>query len=556
MLLTLQQLGTQSYSLVVIGAGPAGIIVALEYARRCPQARVLLVEYGAGGAPEKNQLDDTVRVLNPVNHHEPYECTNKGLGGTSQTWGGRCVMYDRGDFIPRPVIGDHCTWDESFFDECLPHVGATQSYFESGQGRFELRDRDASGERVKPLAEGFKSDLVTDRMLERWSLPTRFGVRYREAMENQANLEVVQGAELLPMTKDSKEGWIKEITLGEVGGALSKNVTTEAVVLAMGAQETTRWLLRSPAVFSQLAAVPDALGKYYQGHVSGKIATICFNGEPKATEYGFRREADGTYQRRRFQFTKQAMVDRNLLNTAFWLDNPLYFDPGHHSGPMSFMYLAMVTPILGKKLAPPSVAYSITKGRVNRVGAHIVNIIKGLPGSLWTPFSIFVRRYCVKRQLPGVFLYSANNRYALHFHAEQRPAAENQMRLGDDGQTLVIDYRVTAEDAEEVVRGHELLDAELRACGSGYLDYWFPPERRVAAIQEMSKDGVHQSGTTRIGDSPEKGVVDRDLRVWGTKNLYVCSSSAFPTSGQANPTFFLGTCAIRLAHHLSKHAHR
>jgi choline dehydrogenase-like flavoprotein len=47
-------------------------------------------------------------------------------------------------------------------------------------------------------------------------------------------------------------------------------------------------------------------------------------------------------------------------------------------------------------------------------------------------------------------------------------------------------------------------------------------------------------------------VVDRDLRIHGTRNVYVCSSSAFPTSGQANPTFFLGMFAVRLAGMLAR----
>ena len=130
------------------------------------------------------------------------------------------------------------------------------------------------------------------------------------------------------------------------------------------------------------------------------------------------------------------------------------------------------------------------------------------------------------------------------------------MEVTDDGKMLVIHYRVTEADAEGVIRAHELFDAELQACGAGRLEYWFPPEERLAAIKAMSKDGVHQSGTTRIADDAEHGVVNRDLRVWGTSNLYVCSSSVFPTSGQANPTFFMGICAIRLAHHLADHGHR
>ena len=91
----------------------------------------------------------------------------------------------------------------------------------------------------------------------------------------------------------------------------------------------------------------------------------------------------------------------------------------------------------------------------------------------------------------------------------------------------------------------------MRKFNCGELEYWFKGEELAAAIKLMSKDGIHQSGTTRIADTPDKGVVDKNLKVWGTQNLYVCSSSVFPTSGQANPTFYLGAFAARLAKYLT-----
>ena len=74
-------------------------------------------------------------------------------------------------------------------------------------------------------------------------------------------------------------------------------------------------------------------------------------------------------------------------------------------------------------------------------------------------------------------------------------------------------------------------------------------------MKEISRDGLHQNGTTRIADGPDRGVVDSNLRLFGTKNVYICSSSAFPTSGQANPTFLLGMFAVRLADHLREVVH-
>jgi len=241
-----------------------------------------------------------------------------------------------------------------------------------------------------------------------------------------------------------------------------------------------------------------------------------------------------------------------LLNTAFWLDNPLYYDPKHKNGAMSFMYLAMIAPFLGKKLAPPAIAHSITKGEARDVRKHIWNVIKDLPGSIITPATIFYKRYCLKRKLPGVFLFSPLNNYALYFHSEQMPHFANNMELGSDGETLIINYNVTDTDVNSVIKLHDALDKWLKECNCGRLEYWHKKEELPDVIKKISKDGIHQIGTTRIADSPKDGVVDRNLKLWGTKNIFVCSSSVFPTSGQANPTFFLGAFAVRLANHLEK----
>src|SRR5277367_509622 len=109
----------ETYDLCIVGAGPAGIILALEYARLQPKHRILLIEYGAGGKEVRNKLDDTIRVEGLLNHHGPYECTNKGIGGTSASWGGRCVMYDEIDFMQREILEGQCTWDVALFKESL-----------------------------------------------------------------------------------------------------------------------------------------------------------------------------------------------------------------------------------------------------------------------------------------------------------------------------------------------------------------------------------------------------------------------------------------------------
>ncbi len=59
---------------------------------------------------------------------------------------------------------------------------------------------------------------------------------------------------------------------------------------------------------------------------------------------------------------------------------------------------------------------------------------------------------------------------------------------------------------------------------------------------------AHEVGTMRM--KSQGGVVNEDLQVVGTTNVYVCDLSVFPDSPTANPSLTLVALALRLAEHL------
>ena len=65
-------------------------------------------------------------------------------------------------------------------------------------------------------------------------------------------------------------------------------------------------------------------------------------------------------------------------------------------------------------------------------------------------------------------------------------------------------------------------------------------------------DASHHMGTTRMAADSSEGVVDRHCRVFGTENLYIASSSVFPTAHGYSPTYTILALARRLGHHLLK----
>ena len=163
---------------------------------------------------------------------------------------------------------------------------------------------------------------------------------------------------------------------------------------------------------------------------------------------------------------------------------------------------------------------------------------------------LFCKRFLQKRKIPSIIRKSREGKYMLHYHVEQSPVYDSRVMLSDKkdahGQRrLYVDYRVADLDIGSIIRGHQIIDRHLRAHGAGKLSYI--SDNVEKDIRDQAGVGSHHIGTTRMSALPEDGVVDEQCRVHGVDNLFVASSSVFPTAGHANPTMTIVAIAIRIA---------
>jgi choline dehydrogenase-like flavoprotein len=535
----------------VVGAGPAGIATALELSRA--GVDVLLVESGSRRYSARTQALAEAEICKPQRHHDMQDAVRRMLGGTSHLWGGRCVPYDPIDFEQRDWLPE-ARWPIRHA-EMARYLEEACSYCGCGSNAFTVETAPGLSPSVR-LTENFVDGEVRSDSLERWSAHPDFCRAHGEALRHARGLRLLLNTTCVGL-RTAHGGRQLEQLLAVDGDGTRIALHARFFVIACGGLETTRLLLNFCEMENGLRPAPGMpLGRYYMGHLSGKIASISFEGDPRRTLHGFERSAN-TYVRRRITFDADFQRRNRLLNTAFWLDNPPPADPRHRSGILSSAFLALKTPGLAKLLAPAAIRAGVTgAAHGHALSQHWLNVGRELPSVLPFVTRFLYQRYLARPRLPGFFVSNRANTYALHYHAEQVPDPNNRVELTTDRDALGLcrlrvhfDFAVT--DAQSVLASHDALDRYLTSRHIGRLVYRCPIDMRLAEILGQARDGIHQIGTTRMGSSPNNSVTDRNARFFSTDNLYIASSSLFPSSSQANPTLTLVALSVRLGRHLA-----
>ena len=169
-------------------------------------------------------------------------------------------------------------------------------------------------------------------------------------------------------------------------------------------------------------------------------------------------------------------------------------------------------------------------------------------GSILLRFGGFNQSFIQKKRLThlpeSLGLSNANRTFMIEALCEQEPIYSNRLELSDDhvdrfGDSIpFLNYQQTEKDKKTIVSA----EAKIRELAS------MLGENLVFRPTKLSSH--HLMGTTRMSENDSAGVVNSDLKVFGTQNLFIAGASVFPTGGAANPTLTLAALSMRLAEHL------
>lgn len=482
-----------STSVAIVGAGPAGITIALDLSAR--GVDVILLEAGGLDFDERTQqryegelgTDDTLT-------YPPLEAWRlRMLGGTSNHWGGWCRRLEANVFGSRPWLNDDTDWP---FDRSELEHGYRRAHETCELGR-DLYDAD----RIQAdLGLAVWDDLERhglEASMWRYSPPTLFGERYRPDLEAAA-LDLIIGANVVSIESD--RGAVQSLTVvGE--DAEVRYVSADVFVMASGGLESVRQLLLLDRSSATAIDGSGWLGHGFMEHPHGHVGAMVVDGAiagdsggPLAIFRERRQDIDGVDVRGGLTVTPDACADLGLVNMSFTID-PV--------GPGDLL-------------------------------------LDGLP-----------RGAAVSELVELLSDGRAGASHRLFARSEQRPDRASRISLtgatDDLGlQRIRLDWHVEPDDLADLTTGVTMIANAVAGLGIAVVHN----PGIVSPVAGLSGGGHHMGGA-RMHEDAGRGVVDPDLRVHSLRNLYVCSASTFPSSGYSNPTLTIVALAHRLAGELS-----
>jgi choline dehydrogenase-like flavoprotein len=489
------------FDLVVVGAGAAGLYLAALLA---PTMRVLVLESGHW------TVDDDRQALNEVDHigrvFDSVNTRRRVIGGTTVAWGGQSLPFAPIDFSRWPFGLQEL---ERHYRAANQAMGVDPRPY----GEETLRMLGMKVPAFDPAKVWFHSS--------KWAPEPNFRRIFRREIDR--GFTVLYNAQFVGA--EIRDGWVTAVEVSNFGAEVRRLACTRLVVAA-GGLETNRivaWLQDRHRFLSP--GQQEMLGKGYMDHPALRAGFA----EP-VDPYGFQKTFNT-------QIRSGRKYSLRLSTTEEWMR-----DGGWLNVSASFMMVG------GEDGFNPYADFlgssRLWRSQPSRIGESVLSLAA-------TAGALVRDRFVYKRGL----------RAALIVMAEQEASAASRLSLSRQRDRfgmpkLLMHWDISPRTWQSVVAFCRIVKSEVERLGFGSV--LLRPE--VAAGTEdrtdLFTDSAHHMGGTILGADPGRSVVDENLQLRNVANVWLASSSVFPTGSHSNPTLTVLALVHRLAERIRASAAR
>ncbi|ABD57184.1 GMC oxidoreductase [Jannaschia sp. CCS1] len=513
--------GALDYDVLIVGAGPAGITLALELSGQGLQIG-LLESGGLGFDPDTQMLYDGP-VTGNSDGVDLSAIRLRFFGGSTNHWGGRCVPLDPIDFARRPLTGLSgwpITYEEmgNFYTRAHPYLGIGRNEYDPLA--IEGVDRD---DLLLPDSDILRT--VTIRQSD-W----QFGLEYETALAEATDIDLWLWTNVTGLDMDD-DGVVRSVTTRTLD-RVARQFSARYVVLACGAVENARQILDlNASTGARFGDTGGFVGQCYMDHPTAG-AGFLWPEQPLEPQlyWTHTNDVDGTQIRLLWALQENVMERENLSNMQFYLIpmDPEQ-DPRNTAATEGWWALRNIA----------KMALGRDTGRITFSDAYCSAITNA--------------DVMAADALGLIGTGELAQRVLLKFETEQSPERNNAVTLTNDRDALglrraALNWAPSVRDRDAVLRTTELIGQAVGAAGFGRIEL----EDHFEEPYWGTTTSWHQIGTTRMAMNPDDGVVDPDCRLHGSDNLYLAGGSVMPTGGRANPTLTIVALSLRLADHLKQ----
>jgi choline dehydrogenase-like flavoprotein len=497
--------------IVIIGGGTVGLYAARELVRNGKE--VLVIEPGSEALG--NFAPETYDSVGKT--HEGIRIgRSKSLGGTSNLWGGQLVEFQPVDFQGRKWLPDS-QWPVSY-EEVATYY--RQTYENLGIG-LNFQDDSVVLKQAGVTNPRFGNGL--ELFLTRWLKIPSMAVAYSKEIQSSKCMKVL--LEHTVTGFEFEQGTIRGVRIVGPKG-VQQILRGRTFILACGTFEISRLLLHSASSDGGLCpwVNNENIGRYFQDHLIGRVASV----EIRDRKRFF--NTFSTIVRAGQKFQPKLRLRDSILRSERILN--LY-------GMMAFESSVSENLIYLKQFLKAA----IFSRKINGMGDLFRNLF-----TCWQYLLPLMWKYMVANR---VFVPSTSK---VSFHIQSEQPAMPESRISIDPLVrdhlgmpkVILDWRTGTEELPSIRDFTRRVAAAFKESGMAELRIQEGLANGDQAFLATLRDNYHQVGGARMGFSRMDGVVDKDLKVFGTDNLYVVGASTFRTSGNANTTFTALTFVTRL----------